>query len=749
MMPRIPTFLLLALALACLATPHGRALAPTGGGARTQEGAGESTGGERSPARPASSSGQIWRWTLRSAPTAEEIERVDRSLAAAATAGVRHGVLELSLPLAVPSPGRAELLARLRERIDARPELRVRPLLTWPTPGPTAALLAAVLPGCEALEGCATFRASAIAGFPAAEEIAALIGGEAAVGREGAARLAALASGDAPPLTEAEARRRGWVGEVRPDREALARTLLDGGEPEWVEGAGLVGPDGPEPAAKKSEHAADVRLRTDGTVLRVPIRDTVDDAMVGQVTRALARARAIDAALVVLDVDTPGGYVVSMWAISEELEKYQGEGRRVLAYVSNHAISAGMVISLACGRIVMSENSSIGAATPVVSGPSGIEAPGDEGRSDSAEKIMSFFRADVRKLAQKVRADRPGAVLLAEGMVDRSIELVAVEDARGQLHIYPKEDWDRLIERGDLSERDAKVVEVWDRETLVTLTHLEAVRYGFADALVKDFDGLLELEGLSNATVETVAMNWSEELVRLLSAWSFLIFLAACVFAYVEFKLPGFGLPGITSALLFGLLFFGKYLGGVAEVQEIFLFFLGLVLIGVEVFVAPGTFFFAAAGLVCALLGLWLSFHDFLLPSNAFERSTVVTHVGAFVAAIGLTIAFGLTLGRLLPSMPLLGRLVSTPSEGGLAGWDRQAGDAAAATLLGRVGRATTDLRPAGKIRVEREVLDAVSSGEYVPAGTAVKIIAAEGRRLTVAPVGDESPRAPSGSATA
>ena len=43
---------------------------------------------------------------------------------------------------------------------------------------------------------------------------------------------------------------------------------------------------------------------------------------------------------------------------------------------------------------------------------------------------------------------------------------------------------------------------------------------------------------------------------------------------------------------------------------------------------------------------------------------------------------------------------------------------------LGTMGEAITDLRPAGKIRIDTDRIDAVSEGEFIAAGATVKIIA-------------------------
>lgn len=680
-------------------------------------------------AAPAAS--EVLRLALRRMPDAESVRSIEQDLARAAGRGIRRALLELALPAETAARVDVPILEQLRALAAPEREVSVAILATWPGQGPAAALLCAVLPEVHALEGCESFRPVAGALDADRETLEqALLGLGIPSAAARARAVHGLAQVGAEPLGASELRSLGLLAGVVEDRESFLERRFGIRRPIALRAAAEFAemPQRAEGAAQEVVAAPRAGTR----VLRIPVRDTVDDAMVGQVQRGLARARAESFDLVVIDIDTPGGAVVSMWAIAEAIGEYKAEGRRAVAYVSNHAISAGMVIALSCATIWMRENSSIGAATPVMAGPGGIEAPGDEGRSDSAEKVMSFFRADVRKLAQKVRSDRPNAVLLAEAMVDRSIALVAFETKGGDVLIYPLEDFERLRKEGKVGERDGRVLEQWDDQTLVTLTHAEAARYGFADGVVRGFDEALAREGLSGAVVEELPMSWSEELVRALSAWSFFILLAACVLAYVEFKLPGFGLPGIGSIALFALLVFGKYLGGIAEAQEILLFFAGLALIAVEIFVFPGTFVFGALGLCCAVAGLFLSFHGFALPSNEFERETVITNVGAFLAALVGTILFGLAFGRFFPRLPLFGRLVSVPTDAARTAWN-EADLAGPSPWLGRRGRATTDLRPAGKVRIDSEVLDAVSEGDFVPAGTEVEVVRAEGRRLTVA----------------
>ena len=51
---------------------------------------------------------------------------------------------------------------------------------------------------------------------------------------------------------------------------------------------------------------------------------------------------------------------------------------------------------------------------------------------------------------------------------------------------------------------------------------------------------------------------------------------------------------------------------------------------------------------------------------------------------------------------------------------------------LGREGVAATDLRPSGAVDIEYDRIDAVSDGDFVEAGTKIRVVYVEGNRLVV-----------------
>ena len=136
--------------------------------------------------------------------------------------------------------------------------------------------------------------------------------------------------------------------------------------------------------------------------------------------------------------------------------------------------------------------------------------------------------------------------------------------------------------------------------------------------------------------------------------------------------------------------------------------------------------------------------------------------IGVFGAAVGIVVGSGVALylvGRLTAAAPLGTMLVGV--AGGLGvlsligiavfrslpvgrrfdgllledtqpSWDGYISAAPRSELVGRTGTAATELRPSGVAEIEGERVDVTTDGEWLPAGTAIKVIKAEAMRVVV-----------------
>ncbi len=409
-------------------------------------------------------------------------------------------------------------------------------------------------------------------------------------------------------------------------------------------------------------------------IYRVPITGVIENGLAPYVARAIKAAEAANASAIVLDIDTPGGRVDAAERI---VDAVQGASVPVYAYINPRAYSAGAMIALAAKGVFMQPSGVVGAATPV-----------DGQGTKASEKMVSAMRAAFRALAETRGIDPR----LAEAMVDETIEIPGVKPAG----------------------------------TLLTLTAGEALQHQFAQDTARSLEQVAAAIGVVNPVVQEVPINWAERLVRFLThpVVSPLLLSLGMLGLVFEIKTGAFGLGGVVSLGALGLFFGSGVLLGLAGWEEVILLGLGLVAIGIEVFLLPG---FGVAG----VLGLGLVGTSIVLAmvSGIPTGADLVQASAILVAALVITIAVAFAWIRHLPSSrrfgkALLGEHLSTES-GYISAPPRP-------DLIGRMGRAVTDLRPAGVVAIDDERIDVVTEGEFVTAGTVVAVIRAESYRHIV-----------------
>jgi membrane-bound serine protease (ClpP class) len=415
-----------------------------------------------------------------------------------------------------------------------------------------------------------------------------------------------------------------------------------------------------------------------GPVYRVPVTGVIELGLAPFIERSLEEARDAGASAVVLDIDTPGGRVDAAERIADAISDSEVP---VYAYVNRRAFSAGALISLATQGIYMRPGSVIGAATPVTG--EGERAP---------EKIVSAMRSTMRALAEARSLD-PN---VAEAMVDEQIAVEGVSEA-GQL---------------------------------LTLTTEEAVRLGYAQE-VENWDALMADLGTSSSPVVDQTVNWAENLVRFLSNPVVSPFLLSLGFLglLIELRTPTFGIAGVAGLLSLALFFGSHLIVGLAGLEGMIVFGLGVALGLIEVVLIPGIGVFGMLGGVAILAGIYMSMLGGLPTTEDFARAGSV-----LTTALVLVLVSSWFLVKRLPAsrrLTHLGIFLGQESS-------REIGYASAARraeLVGTEGVAITDLRPAGTGQFGDERVDVVSESEWIEHGTPIRIVASEGYRHVVRPV--------------
>jgi membrane-bound ClpP family serine protease len=332
--------------------------------------------------------------------------------------------------------------------------------------------------------------------------------------------------------------------------------------------------------------------------------------------------------------------------------------------------------------------------------------------------------------------------VLAAGMLSPGLRIVRVERAvGGSGQAFLSEEEFNADQKGPRLWRSLGLVKPWQGQAKLdnrplTLTARQARDLGLAQTVVKDFDEVREGEGLLRNQVRTPEADWLDGLGDFLrDPWTSVVLVMLGITCLIlELKMPGVGLPGVIAAICFVLFFWShSQLNGQITWLAILLFVLGLVLIGLEVFVLPGFGVVGISGvlLVLASLGLVAYGH---WPRNSEEWVIFSQKLAPFsISLLGSMVLVFLT-ARYLPHIPILNRLMLRSAE------EAEEGEtvpdlpmhAELQALLGAIGIAATPLRPAGKTQFGDSFIDVVAEGGYIMPGTRVQVIEVEGNRVVV-----------------
>ncbi len=446
-------------------------------------------------------------------------------------------------------------------------------------------------------------------------------------------------------------------------------------------------------------------------VFILPIRDAIMPPLVYLVRRGVKEAMEARADLLVLDMKTDGGRVDTTREIISLLNEFKGD---TATFVNKDAFSAGAFIAVATKKIYMAPESVIGAAAPIIMSPGG---DGVEKMPDTYEKKMtSAVKAMVRTSAEKNGHN----VAVVEAMIDktRGLTLTNVTADATNTVVVAKE--------GDI----------------LTLTNTEAEReYGqpprrlLSSGTVKDIDGLLATLGYAGATQHRIAPTGMEKVGSWLNLISPLLLIIGIAGVYIEFKTPGFGLPGIVGLGAFALYFLGGYVAGLSGAEWVVIFLLGLVLVCVEFFVYPGTIIFGFTGagailvaVVMAMVDLYPATTPGVLPAMPSLDKFNLPFNNLLIATLGGGVCIWL-LSLILPKTPMYRAVVSNAASG----METEVSyEVQQQSRKGQVGVTTSALRPGGKAQFGDALLDVISQGEMLPKGTRVRIVGSSGGEAIV-----------------
>ncbi|MCZ6693309.1 MAG: nodulation protein NfeD, partial [Bacteroidetes bacterium] len=336
-----------------------------------------------------------------------------------------------------------------------------------------------------------------------------------------------------------------------------------------------------------------------------------------------------------------------------------------------------------CDSIYMAPGASIGAATVVT--PDGQEAP---------DKYQSYMRSIMRSTAEAKGRDPK----IAEAMVDENLEVDSISTAG----------------------------------SVITFSTSEAIKYGYCEAQVTSIEELLERLKIVDYELKEFQLDQTEKIISIFlnPVMSGILILIIIGGIYFELQTPGVGFPLLASFIALVLYLTPYYLNGLAENWEIAMFFVGVALITLEVFVIPGFGVTGALGIAFTIGSLILvmldnDFFDFSFVDTEKIFIAISTTLAGLLGAVIVMFFGGVRMTQTSFFKRVALEEVQDRDEGFTANFKTE-------SFLGRKGMAFTVLRPSGKIKIDDNVYDAFTRGDFIEKGKEIEVVNEEGTSLQV-----------------
>jgi membrane-bound serine protease (ClpP class) len=315
-------------------------------------------------------------------------------------------------------------------------------------------------------------------------------------------------------------------------------------------------------------------------VYRIPIKNEVEKGLYAFLQRAFEEAEEAGAAVVILDIDTPGGFVDTAGDIGKLMDDTP---LTTIAFINNDALSAGAFIALHADEIYMVPSGRIGAAAVI------------DGAGNAAEdKAVSAWSTAMITAAESSNRNPEYALAMA----DKSVDLPEYRAPEGKL---------------------------------LTLSANEALKVGYSEGTVASFEELITKLDLSEAKVTSLNETFAEKVARFVTNPIIVPILLsiASLGLIVELYSPGFGVAGTMGLSALGLFFFGHLVAGLAGYESIILFMIGVAFIIAELFL-PGA--------IAGIIGLALIIGSILLAGGNVVHMGISVLIALIVAIVGMVI---------------------------------------------------------------------------------------------------------------
>ncbi|MCB2219368.1 MAG: nodulation protein NfeD [Bacteroidetes bacterium] len=435
-------------------------------------------------------------------------------------------------------------------------------------------------------------------------------------------------------------------------------------------------------------NSALVASENDSTLLiyKFDIKEQIAPPVQRKTHDAFQEARELGADLILIHMNTYGGMLDAADSIRTMILR---STIPVYVFIDNNAASAGALISIACDSIYMTSGSNIGAATVV-----------DQSGKPLPDKYQSYMRSMMRSTAESKGRDPD----IAQAMVDPRIYIEGVIDT-GQV---------------------------------LTFTAKEAMKFNFCEGIAETIPEMLKVAKVENYSIVEQSFSWSDKIIHFLinPFVSGILIMIIIGGIYFELQSPGIGFP-IAASFVAALLYFAPlYLEGLAEHWEIILFVIGVVLIAIEIFVAPGFGVPGILGIIFIMAGLTLSMTGNMgLDFTGIELTGVIKSFFIVVIAMFLSLVLSFYFSKKIFTTTIFGHLALDSEQHKEDGFTSS--DNSYKSMVGKTGEAFTVLRPAGKVKIGDDIFDATAEAGFIDKGDKIRVTGYQTSQLFVIEIPD------------
>lgn len=452
----------------------------------------------------------------------------------------------------------------------------------------------------------------------------------------------------------------------------------------------------------------------------VHVHGQLDRGKVESLSRRIKLASKKNVNFLILHLDCVGGDTDAALTLAQTLATLKDQTNeypvRTLAYVPpGRALGAATFLAVACNEIAMGRDAVLGDF--------------DYLKTD-ADQDQGGRRGQLADLAKS--QGYPPAVF--EAMLDRNLNLVRVQSRNdpNEYQIVAEQEFlaDKKSQNPKWNDagRIPKPEGEYFKLTAALARELDIVQQNEISSLEELYQVYNVPEGrvlpFRDDWLDKMSQFFQEPMVRLL------LIVVGILGMILELKMPGTTLPGIVAAICFVLFFWAHSFTAQYTMLAVLLFVLGLILLGLEIFVFPGFGLPGVTGILLVVGSLVLVTLE-KMPSTTQDWVSVGLTLTTFAAGLAVAIVWAFMLAWYLPHIPYANRLVLAPPTDSPTAAEA-AGDNPLAALLGAIGVAETPLRPAGKARFGEDFHDVIAEGDFVNPGARVQVIEIEGQRIVV-----------------